>query len=122
MSPPTGKALAYIVRPAFVGTFVTMRATCDNQPIGSTHGKQFIYCFVSPGKHKFTSKAENKDELELIVEEGKTYFFEQVVQMGFFIARNKLVRLDELKGKEKLAKCKLSKDCPAYKEGTATIP
>lgn len=107
-------ALVYVVRPSGFGAAIRMRVTCDGISIGSTNGKRYIYSFVKPGKREFISKAENKDELVLMVEAGKTYFFEQKVQMGIVAARNQLERLDETDGRNKLAKCKLAGDCPAY--------
>lgn len=114
LTPQPDMALVYVVRPAGVGGAIRMPVTCDGTPIGSTNGKRYIYAFVKPGKREFISKAENKDELVLVIEAGKTYFFEQKVQMGFIMARNQLERLDETQGRKKLAKCKLAGDCPAY--------
>jgi hypothetical protein len=108
-------ALIYIVRPSAVGSMLRMRVTCDGNSIGSTQGKQFIYAYVSPGKHEFVSKAENKDDLLIIVEAGKTYFLEQKAHLGYTVARNNLVRIiDEAEAREILKNCKLSNDCPAY--------
>lgn len=114
MTPPSDMALLYIVRPSAVGSVVRMPVSCDGQSIGSTKGKRYIYALVRPGKHELVSKAENEDNVTVILEAGKTYFFEQQPQMGLVMARNQLERLDDATGRKKLAKCKLSGDCPAY--------
>ena len=114
LQPPPDKALAYFIRPTAAGTIIRMHMSCDGNPIGSTQGKQFIYTFIDPGKHVFRTTAENKDELTMLVEPGKTYYFEQKPEMGFFIVRNRLERLEDAKGRAKLTKCKLSSKCPAY--------
>ncbi len=113
-APPEGMALVYFVRPSSLGAAIKMGVTCDGTAIGSTHGKRYIFSSVKPGKRVFVSSAENKDELVLVVEAGKTYFIEQQVKMGIIAARNRLERLEEAAGRQKLAKCKLSGDCPAY--------
>ena len=68
---------------------------------------------LSPGNHTFISKAENTSELSLVLEAGKTYYFEQKVSMGFLKARNKLVRLEDAEGRERLLKCELSTETAA---------
>ena len=106
---PEGKALVYFVRPKFVGTAINFKVYCDSTYIGFTKGVNYIYTIVEPGKHTLFSQAENKAELQMILEAGKTYFIEQIPQMGAIKARNKLVVLEDADGKAKLEKCKLSK-------------
>jgi len=113
-NPPDGKALVYILRPSGTGAIIKFKVTCDDKPVGSTNGKRFIYTFVDPGTHKFVAKAENKEEIFLTVEAGKSYFLEQKAKMGFFIARTDWERLDEAVGRKKLQSCKLSGNCPAF--------
>lgn len=110
MKSPEGKALVYIVRPSSFGFAIKMTVTCDGEYVGTTAGKRYIYTVLSPGNHLFVSKAENKSELSIVLEEGKTYYLEQQVKMGLIKARNKLVRLDEVEGRNKLSKCSLSDD------------
>lgn len=113
-SPPEDKALVYIVRPSIYGTAVKFNVFCNNNNIGSTTGRRFIYAFVDPGLHKFLVKAENKTELFLEVSPGKTYFLEQQPKTGLLRARCELVRVDESAGRKKLQVCKLSGNCLAY--------
>lgn len=114
MTPPDDKALVYFFRPAIGGAIIGMNISCDGMHIGSTTGKRYIYTLASPGKHEFVSHAENKDELVLVAEAGKTYFIEQKVKAGIIMPRSSLIRMEEAKGRKRLAKCKLSGDCPAY--------
>ena len=107
---PTDKALVYVLRATSFGGAVKFKVSCDDKFVGSTSGMRFVYTIQEPGKHNFISKAENKEELQIVLEGNKTYYIEQVVKMGIIMARNKLVVIDELKGKEKLNKCKLSAD------------
>ncbi len=114
MTPAPGTALVYFVRPMAGATIRRFRVTCDGRPIGLTNGKRYIYTMLKPGKHDFISKAENKDELSIVLNADSTYFIEQIPQMGLFSARNVIKRMDEVTGRKKLSKCKLSGDCPAY--------
>jgi hypothetical protein len=70
----------------------------------------------------FASQAENKSELPLVLEAGKTYYLEQQVRMGILMARNKLVRLEEGPGRERLLKCSLSKDLAAEPPAAGASP
>lgn len=113
-TPPPNKALVYVVRPSSYGYAVSMSVSCNNMDLGSTSGKRFIYAFLDTGLYRFVSKAENKAELFLKVEAGKTYFIEQKIKMGLMLARCNMENLNESVGRKKLAICKLSGDCSAY--------
>jgi hypothetical protein len=110
LDAPEGKALLYIVRPNYVGAAINFKVSIDGEYIGLTKGKNYIYTYVAPGKHTILSKAENKEELDLLFEEGQTYYIEQVPKMGMIKARNKLIKLNVDEGVEKLNKCRLTKD------------
>jgi len=110
MRPPDGKALVYILRPTSFGGIVIMEVTSNGNYIGATGGGRYIYAILEPGNNTLVSKAENKSELQIVLEAGKTYYFEQKVKMGIIMARNELIRLDDAEGREKLLKCALSKD------------
>lgn len=110
LSPPEGKALVYVLRPTSFGSIVKMEVTANGQYIGATGGKRYIYTILDPGKYIFSSKAENTSELHLVLEPGKTYYIEQKVKMGIIMARNELLRLDDIEGHRKLSQCSLSND------------
>ncbi|MBN1822640.1 MAG: DUF2846 domain-containing protein [Prolixibacteraceae bacterium] len=106
---PEGKALVYILRPAFLGKLIKIRVFDDNEHIGYTIGKTYIYAFLSPGSHTLISKAENTSKLQLEVEAGKVYYIEQKVSIGFIKARNRLILINENDGITLKEKCKPSK-------------
>jgi len=113
LAPAEGQALVYVVRPSNLGRAIGMTVTCDGREMGKTGGQRYIYAMVDSGDHEFVSQAENKSELTIVLEAGKTYYFEQQVKMGLLKARNKLVRLDDEEGRKRLLKCSLSKDLGA---------
>jgi Protein of unknown function (DUF2846) len=106
------KALIYVVRPTSMGFAVKSFFFCDDDLLGINRGSSYFFSQVAPGKHAFWSKSENIDALELQVEAGRTYYFQQHMRMGGFRARTEIEVLGEAEGKEALAKCK--------KHGTVT--
>jgi hypothetical protein len=115
LSPAEGKALVYILRPSMVGSLIKFDVSCDGISLGSTTGKRFIYANLEPGVRKLLGEAENKEEIFLEVEAGKTYYLEQQAKMGLLMARTGWNKLTDSEGKKKLGKCKLSGDCAACK-------
>jgi hypothetical protein len=109
LQPPADKALVYVVRPSRMAFGVKMKFFCDEQLIGKTRAKQFLYMLLDPGEHHFLSKSENKSKLDLTLEAGKTYYLQQKVRFGILFARTKLALIDEAHGRVALYKCKLPK-------------
>ena len=107
------------MRPSAMGGLLAFKVFIDDEYYAYTTGKRFLYAFLDPGTHKIMTKSENKDEISIVFEEGKTYYFEQKVQLGIMKARNKIERIPEAEGRKKLSKCKLSKVQPAI-AATAT--
>jgi hypothetical protein len=92
---PADKSGIYIYRNESMGGAVTMDVSVDDQPIGQTVAKTFLYKEVAPGRHTVTSKAENTESLDLETRPGKAYFIWQEVKIGFTHARNKLHLVDD---------------------------
>lgn len=110
LKPPPGKSLVYIVRSSPKGFAVEIGVEMDGKVIGSNGGKQFLYTYAEPGKHIFLGLGENLFELPIILEAGKTYFIEQKLKAGLWQPRTKLIRIDNVIGRTKLLKCRLSAD------------
>lgn len=109
LSPTEDKALVYIVNSSLSTGVVVFNVAVNGNHIGSAGSKRFLYTYLESGTYTFSSKSENRSEVLLVVEAGKTYFLEQKPQMGILISGNKLFRIDEKKGRHKLQKCSLSK-------------
>ncbi|MBP7147135.1 MAG: DUF2846 domain-containing protein [Acidobacteria bacterium] len=99
-------ALVYVGRPASAGFAVPIYFFVDDQVVGVNHGNEYFFVDVAPGKHIFWSKAENVEALELEVEGGKTYYFQQKTLIGVLKARTELRLLDEAAGEPMLKECK----------------
>ena len=107
--PAPDKALVYFVRPAFKGKAIKFWAMSDEQALGVTKGKTYIWAYVEPGKHLFWSKGENISALELEVEAGKTYYLFQKVKFGAMKARVSLAPMTEVEAQEAISKCNYAK-------------
>ena len=101
--PDPGRAMVYVVRPSSLGSMIRFNVFVDDQEpaseVGYTRGNQYIQFGLAPGEHKIYSKAENWAETSVSVTAGDVVFIEQEPSMGFIMARNNLVKLDELQGK-----------------------
>ena len=105
---PEDKALVYIIRPSTTGFAAKMNIFVDGKLVGKTHGKQYIYLLLNPGKHIVMSKSENEAEQILNLKAGQKYFLKQQVKMGFLKARTGLDFINNAEGYEMLQKCKLA--------------
>lgn len=101
--PDNGKAIVYVVRPSSVGGLVRFNVFVDDQEaaseMGFTRGSQYIYFTVAPGAHKIYSKAENWADVAVTANAGDVIFIQQDASMGIVMARNSLLKLEELPGK-----------------------
>lgn len=115
LDPFGGKALVYVVRPSRDAGGIRMLVTCDGRALGTTRGRRFLYAMLDPGVHLFASSAEKSEpsELPIVLEAGKTYYFEQTPDEGFFRIGSRLRRLDDARGRARLLKCSLSAEIAA---------
>ena len=101
--PESGKAIVYVVRPSSLGALVRFNVFLNDQEanseMGFTRGSQYIYFNVAPGDHKVYSKAENWAETLVSVKAGDIIFIQQDTAMGIIMARNNLLKVDDLQGK-----------------------
>lgn len=99
-SIPPDKSGVYIYRNEAFGGAVKMDVELDGKPIGQTAAKTYLYKEVSPGRHTFTSKAENDATIEVDAKLGTLMYIWQEVKMGFMFARTNLQIVSEAEGKK----------------------
>jgi len=105
---PADKALVYIYRSSSYAALIAMSVDLDNFQTGNFRTKNYYICLLDPGSHQIIAHAENKSELNLQLEGGKTYYIELQPKMGFAIARCNLeINNSESDALKKVAKCKL---------------
>ena len=109
--PEAGKAMVYMVRPSPMGGLVRFNVFLNDQEanseMGYTRASQYIYFSVPPGDHKIYSKAENWAETSVSVKAGDVVFIEQELGIGVIMARNNLLKLEEIPGKYQVKKLTL---------------
>jgi hypothetical protein len=109
--PEAGKAIVYVVRPSPLGGMVRFNVFLDDKEapseMGFNRSSQYIYFSVNPGKHTLYSKAENWAELPFEAKAGDIIFAEQETNMGVIMARNNLLKIEEVPGKYHVKKLSL---------------
>ena len=103
-----GKAGIYIYRNETLGAAVTMDVFLNDQLLGQTAAKTFLYVEVDPGTYKVLGKSENDSIMMVIAEPGHNYFIWQEVKMGLLYARNEMKLVDEKTGQEGVLECSLA--------------
>lgn len=101
--PEPNKAIVYVVRPSPLGGLIRFNVFVDDQEaqseMGYTKSSQYIYFNVSPGEHKIYSKAENWAEINVSANANDIIFIQQEPAVGFIMARNNLLKLEDYQGK-----------------------
>ena len=97
----------YVMRPAFLGTAISMQVKENDSLIGSTGPKSFLCWETTPEEKILLSKSENTSKITIPAEKGNVYYVHQHVLMGMLYARNSLELInDEQRGQKLLSKCK----------------
>jgi Protein of unknown function (DUF2846) len=102
------KTGVYIYRNESMGAAIKMNVELDGQAIGQTAAKTYLYKEVTPGKHTFTSKAENDSSIEVDAKPGTMLYIWQEVKMGIIGARSKLQLVDQAQGQKGVQETKLA--------------
>lgn len=105
---PQDKAGVYVYRNETMGAAIKMTVEMDGQQIGQTGANTYLYKEVAPGKHTFTSKAENDSTVEVDAKPGTLLYLWQEVKMGFVGARSKLQLVDQAQGQKGVLETKLA--------------
>lgn len=102
------KTGVYIYRNESMGAAIKMNVELDGKTIGQTAAKTYLYKEVTPGKHTFTSKAENDSSIEVDAKPGTMLYIWQEVKMGFIGARSMLQLVDQAQGQKGVQETKLA--------------
>jgi hypothetical protein len=93
--PADDMALVYVLRPSSLGAAIRFWVFADEQVLGLTRGKGYMFALVPEGEHLFWAKAENTSTLEMEVVGGRTYYLKVAARMGWGKARVRLAATDE---------------------------
>lgn len=82
-APRAGMAGVYVYRDSFVGKALKKDIWLDGKCIGESAPDTFFYTEASPGKHTLSTESEfSPNDLAIMVEAGKNYFYRQFIKMG----------------------------------------
>jgi hypothetical protein len=99
------KGRIYLMRPASIGTAVSMNVGEDGKPIGVTGAHGFLCWERAPGDSIISSTAEGVSQLPLTVDAGHIYYVVQHVRMGVWMARSELQLVSDEEGTKTLKHC-----------------
>lgn len=107
-----GSAIVYIYRSFGGGGAWKFTAFLDGKDadseMGSTYVGQYVYFYVSPGKHViYSGSPENWAEINIDVKEGDVVFLRQNTAAISLLSRVSLELLTEIEGKYKIKDCEL---------------
>ncbi len=99
------KGRIYVMRPASVGSAISMDVSDDGRIIGSTGPNSYLCWERPPGRTIISAKSENTTAVGVNVEAGKVNYLFLHVRLGWVIARNILEIVSEEEGKKILKGC-----------------
>lgn len=89
--PAEGKAQVVFFRPAkFTGAAMGYIVREGTTELGKLRNGKYFVASVEPGAHTYTVHSEAKDNLNLEVEAGETYFVTSSVSMGLMVGHPNL--------------------------------
>ena len=91
-----------------MGAAIKMGVELDGKAIGQTAANTYLYKEVTPGRHTFTSKAENDSSIDVDAKPGTLLYIWQEVKMGLLGARSKLQLVDQVQGQKGVQETKLA--------------
>lgn len=108
-APSAGKAGLYVYRDSFVGKALKKDVWIDGKCIGESAPDVFFYTEVPPGQHTLSTESEfSPNDLAILVEAGKNYFYRQFIKMGLMVGGADLEAIPEEQGKAAVAKLQLA--------------
>jgi hypothetical protein len=107
--PTAGMAGVYVYRDSFVGKALKKDVWMDGKCIGESGPDTFFYTETSPGKHTLSTESEfSPNDLAILLEAGKSYFYRQFIKMGLVRGGADLEAMPDEQGKAAVAKLGLA--------------
>jgi hypothetical protein len=108
-APAPGMAGVYVYRDSFVGKALKKDVWIDGKCIGESGPDTFFYTEATPGKHTISTESEfSPNDLAILLESGKHYFYRQFIKMGLVKGGSDLEVMSEEQGKAAVAKLALA--------------
>lgn len=108
-TPSNGKAGVYVYRDSFVGQALTKDIWLDGKCVGQSAKDVFFHTETEPGSHTLSTQSEfSPNDLTILLEAGKNYFYRQFIKMGVFVGGADLEAIPEAQAKPAIAKLGLA--------------
>lgn len=107
-APPAGMSQVVFFRPSAMGMAISCNIREDGKMLGTTNNGRYFVLVTTPGPHKFTTKSEATDELNIEAEADETSFVKCKIGMGIMAGRPNLSPATKEEFDAKSAKLKLS--------------
>jgi hypothetical protein len=107
--PSAGKAGVYVYRDSFVGKALKKDVWLDGKCVGESAPDVFFYTEATPGQHTLSTESEfSPNDLSILVEAGKNYFYRQFIKMGLMVGGADLEAMPEEQARPAIAKLQLA--------------
>jgi hypothetical protein len=108
-APTAGLAGVYVYRDSVVGKALKKDVWLDGKCVGESGPDTFFYTEASPGKHTLSTESEfSPNDLAILVEAGKTYFYRQFIKMGLMRGGADLEAMPDEQGRAAVTKLELA--------------
>ena len=108
-APQAGMAGIYVYRDSFVGQALKKDVWLDGKCVGESAPDTFFYTQAAPGKHTLSTESEfSPNDLAIIVEAGKNYFYRQFIKFGLVKGGADLEAMPDAQAKAAIAKLGLA--------------
>jgi hypothetical protein len=104
--PSDGTAHIYVARPYTTNQFQTTTLHLNGKPVGVLGPLTYAVLNVPPGRHRVTTFANGKTDVELEVTAGKVFFIQYSIEVLFNTSTDMLILVDDQKGRELVSKTK----------------
>ena len=107
---PKGKGRVFVYRDTSLGAAVRPKVRIDDQPVGTSVAKGFIYSDQAPGPHVVSLVTEWKHKDTVAVTAGQPSFVRTHVTMGAFVGHVIPTAVSPAEAKSEIQNCKLVTD------------
>lgn len=108
-APRAGMAGIYVYRDSFVGKALKKDVWLDGKCVGESGPDTFFYTEAAAGKHTLSTESEfSPNDLAIMLEAGKNYFYRQFIKMGLVKGGADLEAMPEDQAKAAVAKLGLA--------------
>ncbi|MES2658487.1 MAG: DUF2846 domain-containing protein [Verrucomicrobiota bacterium] len=104
---PKGKGRVFVYRDSSFGAAVRPKIKIDDQPVGTSVAKGFVYSDQAPGQHVVSLATEWKHKDTFSVTAGEPSFVRSHITIGAFVGHVIPTAVSKAEGESEIQNCKL---------------